>query len=307
MKKIKLGSTDIDVSSIALGCMRMQEKSLQEAKEVIQAALDVGITLFDHADMYGDGKSELIFGQAMKEMGIKRDSIFIQSKCGINREENTFDFSKQYILDSVDGILERLGTDYLDMLLLHRPDALVEPKEVNEAFNELKASGKVRHFGVSNQSGMMIDLLKSEVEVPLVANQLQLSIMQTAMLDYGLNFNVQSAMGTDHAAGIMEYSRINKMTIQAWSPFYAGFFKAVFVDNEDYPEINAKMKELGEKYGVSSEAIAVAWIERHPAQIQTIIGSMNPDRIRRIGQSYKATLTRKEWYDLYKAGGNKLL
>lgn len=307
MKKIKLGSTDIDVSSIALGCMRMQEKSLQEAKEVIQAALDVGITLFDHADMYGDGKSELIFGQAMKEMGIKRDSIFIQSKCGINREENTFDFSKQYILDSVDGILERLGTDYLDMLLLHRPDALVEPKEVNEAFNELKASGKVRHFGVSNQSGMMIDLLKSEVEVPLVANQLQLSIMQTAMLDYGLNFNVQSAMGTDHAAGIMEYSRINKMTIQAWSPFYAGFFKAVFVDNEDYPEINAKMKELGEKYGVSSEAIAVAWIERHPAQIQTIIGSMNPDRIRRIGDSYKATLTRKEWYELYKAGGNKLL
>ena len=172
------------------------------------------------------------------------------------------------------------------MLLLHRPDALVEPKEVNEAFNELKASGKVRHFGVSNQSGMMIDLLKSEVEVPLVANQLQLGIMQTAMLDYGMNFNVQSAMGTDHAAGIMEYSRINKMTIQAWSPFYAGFFKAVFVDNE---------------------AIAVAWIERHPAQIQTIIGSMNPDRIRRIGESYKATLTRKEWYDLYKAGGNQLL
>lgn len=307
MNIIKLGSTDIDVSSIALGCMRMQDKSLEEAKEVIQAALDIGITLFDHADMYGDGKSELIFGQAMKEMGIDRDSIFIQSKCGINRVESTFDFSKQYILDSVDGILERLGTDYLDMLLLHRPDALVEPKEVNEAFNELKASGKVRHFGVSNQSGMMIDLLKSEVEVPLVANQLQLSIMQTAMLDYGMNFNVQSAMGTDHAAGIMEYSRINKMTIQAWSPFYAGFFKAVFVDNEDYPEINAKMKELGEKYGVSTEAIAVAWIERHPAQIQTIIGSMNPDRIRRIGESYKATLTRKEWYDLYKAGGNQLL
>ena len=307
MNIIKLGSTDIDVSSIALGCMRMQDKSLEEAKEVIQAALDIGITLFDHADMYGDGKSELIFGQAMKEMGIDRDSIFIQSKCGINRVESTFDFSKQYILDSVDGILERLGTDYLDMLLLHRPDALVEPKEVNEAFNELKASGKVRHFGVSNQSGMMIDLLKSEVEVPLVANQLQLSIMQTAMLDYGMNFNVQSAMGTDHAAEIMEYSRINKMTIQAWSPFYAGFFKAVFVDNEDYPEINAKMKELGEKYGVSSEAIAVAWIERHPAQIQTIIGSMNPDRIRRIGESYKATLTRKEWYDLYKAGGNQLL
>lgn len=281
-------------------------KTLEEAKEIIQAALDSGINFFDHADMYGGGQSEIIFGQALKALGVDRESIIIQSKCGINKAEDTFDFSKEHILKSVDGILERLQIDYLDVLLLHRPDALVEPKEVSEAFDILKESGKVRHFGVSNQTGIMIDLLKTEVNVDLIANQVQLSVMHTPMFDFGINMNIKNERGIDYTSGVMEYTRINKMTIQAWSPFYDGFFKAVFMDNDDYPEINAALQVLADKYNVSKEAVAVAWINRHPAKIQTIIGSMNPDRIKRISKLGDVSLSRKEWYDLYKAAGNTL-
>lgn len=306
MKKIELGTSGLMVSTVALGCMRMAGKSLEEAEEVIQASLDSGINFFDHADIYGKGESEVIFGKALKSMGIDRESIIVQSKCGINQEEGTFDFSKDHILKSVDGILERLQMDYIDVLLLHRPDVLVEPKEVAEAFDILKENGKVRHFGVSNQSGIMIDLLKTEVKVPLIANQVQLSVMHTPMFDFGMNLNIHSNHGIDRTNGIVEYARINKMTLQAWSPFYTGFFEAVFMDNPDYPEINDALKVLADKYGVSTEAVAVAWIDRHPAQIQTLIGSMNPDRIRRISQVGKVEMTRKEWYDLYKAAGNLL-
>lgn len=306
MKKIKLGTSNLEVSTVGLGCMRMASKTLDETKEIIQTALDAGINFFDHADIYGKGQSEVIFGQAFKEMGIDRESVIVQSKCGINQDEGTFDFSKDHILKSVDGILERLQMDYIDVLLLHRPDALVEPSEVSEAFDILKANGKVRHFGVSNQTGIMIDLLKSKLNVELIVNQVQLSIMQSAMFDFGMNMNIQSDMGIDRTNGVVEYARLNNMTLQAWSPFYAGFFKAVFVDNEDYPEINEAMKVIADKYGVTKEAIAVAWIDRHPANIQTIVGSMNPERIKRICDVKKVTLTRKEWYDLYKAAGNLL-
>lgn len=306
MKTIKLGTSDLDVSTVGLGCMRMAAKTVEEAKDIIQAALDSGINFFDHADIYGKGQSEVVFGEAVKQMGLDRSKMIIQSKCGINQEEGTFDFSKEYILKSVDGILERLQMDYIDVLLLHRPDALVEPKEVSEAFDILKANGKVRHFGVSNQTGMMIDLLKSELNVELIVNQVQLSIMHTTMFDFGMNMNINSDHGIDRTNGVVEYARLHKMTLQAWSPFYAGFFKAVFVDNPDYPEINACMQTIADAYGVSKEAIAVAWIDRHPANIQTIIGSMNPERIKRIGEIDKVQLTRKEWYDLYKAAGNLL-
>lgn len=306
MKQIQLGTSDLLVSTVGLGCMRMAKKSLEETKEIIQAALDSGINFFDHADIYGGGDSESIFGEAMHAMNIDRSSIIIQSKCGINKDEGTFDFSKEHILKSVDGILERLQTDYIDVLLLHRPDALVEPKEVSEAFDILKNNGKVRHFGVSNQTGFMIDLLKSELNVELIVNQVQLSIMHTSMFDFGMNMNIKNDMGTDYTAGVVEYARLNKMTLQAWSPFYAGYFKAVFVDNEDYPEINEAMQVVADKYGVTKEAIAVAWIDRHPANIQTIVGTMNPDRIRRISKVSDVSLTRKEWYDLYKAAGNIL-
>lgn len=306
MEKIKLGTSDLEVSVVGLGCMRMASNNITEAVAVVEAALNAGINFFDHADIYGKGQSEIIFGHAIRELKVDRESIIIQSKCGINTNEGTFDYSKDYILESVDGILDRLQTDYLDILLLHRPDALVEPKEVAEAFDILKANGKVRHFGVSNHSGIMIDLLKKDLNVDLLVNQIQLSIMHTPIFDYGLNFNNKSKLGTDHAAGIVEYARLNDITLQAWSPFYDGYFEAVFIDNEDYPIINEAMQILADKYSVSKEAIGVAWINRHPARIQTIVGTMNTGRIERIGKVDEVSLTRKEWYDLYKAAGNDL-
>lgn len=306
MKKIKLGKSDLMVSEVGLGCMRISALNITEAMELIQTSLEVGINFFDHADIYGKGQSEIIFGHALKELNIDRESIIIQSKCGIDQIEGTFNFGKDYILKSVDGILERLQTDYLDILLLHRPDALVDPKEVNEAFTILKNNGKVRHFGVSNHSGIMIDLLKKDLSVELITNQIQLSIMHTPSIDYGLNFNNRSALGTDHAAGIIEYSRINDMALQAWSPFYSGYFEAVFVDNEDYPVINNAMQVIANKYQVSKEAVAVSFIKRHPAKIQTIIGTTNPERVRKISKVSSFELTHTEWYDLYKAAGNDL-
>lgn len=307
MRKFNLGTSDLEVSTVGLGCMRMANKSVDEAIAIIQAALDSNINFFDHADIYGDGKSEIIFGEAIKRMKIDRSDIIIQSKCGINKVDGTFDFSKEHILKSVDEILERLQMDYLDVLLLHRPDALVEPEEVAEAFKILKDSGKVKYFGVSNQSSMMIDLLQRSVEDKLIVNQMQFSLMHSPLVDYGMNVNMATNPGIDRSQGMIEYARLNNITIQAWSPFYAGFFEAVFVDNDDYAEVNVALQLLADKYNVSKEAIAVAWIDRHPANIQTIVGSMNPDRIKRISKVSNVSLSRKEWYDLYKAAGNILL
>lgn len=307
MRKFNLGTSDLEVSTVGLGCMRMANKSVDEAIAIIQAALDSDINFFDHADIYGDGKSEIVFGEAIRRMNINRSDIIIQSKCGINKIDGTFDFSKDYILNSVDGILERLQMDYLDVLLLHRPDALVEPEEVAEAFKILKDSGKVKYFGVSNQSSMMIELLQRSVHDKLIVNQMQFSLMHSPMVDYGMNVNMATNPGIDRSQGMIEYARLNNITIQAWSPFYAGFFEAVFVDNDKYPEVNTALQVLADNYNVSKEAIAVAWIDRHPANIQTIVGTTNPDRIKKISKVSNVSLSRKEWYDLYKSAGNILL
>lgn len=307
MEKIKLGNTDLLVSNIGLGCMRMQDKSVEEASQVLKTALDNGINFFDHADMYGDGKSEEVFSQALKTLDVKREDIIIQSKCGIDTKNGTFNFSKQYILDCVDGILERLDTDYIDVLLLHRPDALVEPTEVNKAFKILHEQGKVRHFGVSNQSPGQQELLQNSLDFDLVANQMQFSLRHTNMIDYGFNVNMPNKESLDRGAGIIEYARLNNQTIQAWSPFYSGFFESIFINNfEEFPELNKKLEEIANKYSASMEAVAVAWILRHPAKMQTLVGTMTPDRIRRICEADKVKLTHEEWYDLYKAAGNKL-
>ena len=304
MKKILLGSSNLEVSNIALGCMRIDALSKQEAAHIIQTALDVGVNFFDHADIYGGGKSEEIFSEALEYTGIKREDIILQSKVGIRN--GTFDFSKEHILTSVDGILQRLKTDYLDVLLLHRPDALVEPEEVAEAFNILEKSGKVRHFGVSNQNPLQIELLKKCVEQDLIANQLQFSIMHTGMIDAGLNVNMQHDPSFDKDGGILDYSRLHEMTIQAWSPFMFGFFEGVFIDHEKFPELNQKLQEIADRYEVDKSAIAVAWILRHPAQIQTIVGTMNPGRLKNIVRASHIVLTREEWYQIYQAAGNKL-
>ncbi|WP_099157465.1 aldo/keto reductase [Virgibacillus ndiopensis] len=304
MKKIQLGKSDLEVSNISLGCMRLSNLSKKEAATVIHNAMDLGIDFYDHADIYGGGKSEEVFAGAIEMTSTLRERLVLQTKCGIR--QGYFDFSKEHILEAVDGSLQRLKTDYIDVLLLHRPDALVEPEEVAEAFTLLKESGKVRHFGVSNHNSMQIELLNKYLEQDLIVNQLQFSVMHTGMIDKGLQVNTKHINSIDRDSSILDYSRLNDMTIQAWSPFQYGFFEGVFIDNEKFPELNAKLQEIADKRNVTKSTLAVAWILRHPAKIQTVVGTMNPKRLKNIAKASDIELSREEWYDIYRAAGNEL-
>ncbi|HHQ0902278.1 TPA: aldo/keto reductase [Listeria innocua] len=304
MKRITIGNSDLTASEISLGCMRMADLSKEEANKVINTALENGIDFFDHADIYGGGKSEEVFADAIDMNATVREKMILQSKCGIR--QGFFDFSKEHIISSVEGSLKRLKTDYLDTLLLHRPDTLFEPEEVAAAFTELEKSGKVRHFGVSNQNSGQIELLKKYVDQELIANQLQFSIMHTGMIDTGFNVNMTIDPSLDRDGGILEYSRLNNMTIQAWSPFQYGFFEGVFLDNDKFPELNKAIDKIAADKGVTNSAIAVAWIQRHPASFQTVVGTMNPGRIADIAKASDVTLSREEWYEIYRAAGNQL-
>ncbi|HEN0654924.1 TPA: aldo/keto reductase family oxidoreductase [Streptococcus agalactiae] len=299
-----IGQTGIQATRIALGCMRMSDLKGKQAEEVVGTALDLGINFFDHADIYGGGLSELRFRDAIKHLNVNRDKMIIQSKCGIR--EGYFDFSKEYILSSVDGILERLGTEYLDFLILHRPDVLVEPEEVAEAFTKLRVEGKVKHFGVSNQNRFQMELLQSYLDEPLAVNQLQLSPAHTPMFDAGLNVNMLNKASIEHDDGIVDYCRLKRVTIQAWSPFQIDLSRGLFVNHPDYKELNETIAKLAKNYNVSSEAIVIAWILRHPAKMQAIVGSMNPSRLKAIDKANDIALTRKEWYDIYRSAGNIL-
>ncbi|MGO3073499.1 MAG: aldo/keto reductase [Pseudolactococcus laudensis] len=305
MKKNKIANTDMTASQLILGCMRINEPG-KNPVETIQTAYDHGINFFDHADIYGAGECETIFAKALKETSISRSDIYLQSKVGI-KPGIAFDFSKQHIIKAVEGSLKRLDTDYLDALLLHRPDTLVEPEEVAEAFSQLEKAGKVRAFGVSNQNPGQIELLKTAVKQPLNINQLQFGLKHTGMIDAGINVNMENQAGLVRDGGILEYSRIHDMTIQAWSPFQYGFFEGVFVGNDEkFPELNARLLELAEQYKVTPSGIAVAFINRHPAKIQTVLGTMTPSRIIEATEAADIVLTREEWYSLYMAAGNIL-
>jgi len=305
MKEIVLGTTGKKMPAIVVGCMRLADKNCSEMQSFIHTALEQGAYFFDHADIYGGGQSEAIFGEALaKDPTIKREDLFLQSKCGIR--QGFFDFSKEHIINSVDGILKRLQTDYLDALLLHRPDALVEPEEVAEAFDELSAKGKVRHFGVSNHKPMQIELLKRYVNQPLIINQLQFSIPVSNMVANGLEVNMTSDGAPDYDGSILDYSRLHDMTIQAWSPFQMPNWQGCFIDNEKYAKLNEEMQVLAEQYGVSKTTIATAWILRHPAGMQVVTGTASEKRLAEIIEVEKVNLTRQEWYRLYLAAGHIL-
>lgn len=305
MKEIVLGITGKKMPAIVVGCMRLADKNCSEMQSFIHTALEQGAYFFDHADIYGGGQSEAIFGEALaKDPTIKREELFLQSKCGIR--QGFFDFSKEHIINSVDGILKRLQTDYLDALLLHRPDALVEPEEVAEAFDELSAKGKVRHFGVSNHKPMQIELLKRYVNQPLIINQLQFSIPVSNMVANGLEVNMTSDGAPDYDGSILDYSRLHDMTIQAWSPFQMPNWQGCFIDNEKYAKLNEEMQVLAEQYGVSKTTIATAWILRHPAGMQVVTGTASEKRLAEIIEAEKVNLTRQEWYRLYLAAGHIL-
>jgi predicted oxidoreductase len=304
MRTIQLGTSTLQVPVIAVGCMRINRLSKPEAEKFIRTALEEGANFFDHADIYGGGACEEIFADAIGMNAEIRSSMILQSKVGIRK--GMYDFSKEHILSSVDGILKRLKTDYLDVLLLHRPDALVEPEEVAEAFDHLHSSGKVRWFGVSNHKPMQIELLKRYVRQPIVTNQLQLSITFATMISQGINVNMENDSAVDRDGSVLDYCRLHDITIQPWSPFQYGFFEGVFLDNPKFPELNRKLDEIAAKYGVSKTTIAIAWLLRHPAKMQPVIGTMNLDRLRDCCKASDVWLSREDWYEIYRAAGNRL-
>ena len=307
MRYITLGPDDKELSEIVLGMMRIEDKSVKEVEELVETALSVGINAFDLADIYGRGRCEELLGLVLKNRPDLREKMWIQSKCGIRIEEfSYFDFSKEYILQSVDGILERLQVDYLDSLLLHRPDALMESDQVAEAFEILQKSGKVRDFGVSNQNPMMMELLKKDVKQPLAVNQLQLSAAFTPGFESGFYVNMEDSQAAMRDGSIFEYCQLHDVVIQAWSVLQFGYFKGNFVGNEKFQALNQVLDRLAFKYGVTPSTIAISWILRYPAKMQAVVGTTNPKHLREVSQAANFSLTRKEWYEIYLAAGNNL-
>ncbi len=303
MYKIELGKSGLQVPTVAVGCMRIANMEEKEIDRFIDSAIENDCNFFDHADIYGGGMCESVFGKSISRYD--REKIIIQTKCGIVPGK-MFDFSYEHIVNSVDASLKRLGTEYIDVLLLHRPDALVEPEEVAKAFSYLKDSGKVRHFGVSNQNPYQMQLLASCIDMPLCANQLQLSIMHAPMIQAGINVNMCNESGINRDGGVLDFCRLNNITIQPWSPMQHGFFGGCFVDNEQFPELNAVLKKLAEKYGVSKTTMAIAWLLRHPAKMQPVTGTTNIERLKDSFKAAEISITREEWYEIYKAAGNIL-
>lgn len=308
MKNYTLPHSARSVSSVVLGLMRIPKMSDGEIQTLFGTARDAGIDTFDHADIYGGERHlcEKRFGDAIKLDAAGREAIFIQSKVGIRK--GFFDFSKEHILETVDGSLAALKTGYLDLLLLHRPDTLVEPEEVAAAFEQLVAAGKVRHFGVSNHTPGQVELLKTAVKQPLVANQVQLSITHAPLFAQGVAANMaglDQSISRDN--GLLDYSRLNNMMLQAWSPFQKGFFDGVFLgDRENFAALNDAIDALAAQYGVTPTGIAVAWITRHPANIQVVLGTTNPTRVKDSAAGSDVQLTRQEWYRLFTAAGHTL-
>lgn len=307
MKTFTMPGTDILAPNVVLGLMRIDEKSDDEVRTLVRTALDSGITFIDHADVYGSDLHgcERRFAEAMRLTPAERESIVIQTKCGIVREGPYFDFSYEHIIESVNGSLRALETDYIDILLLHRPDALVEPDDVAKAFDELSASGKVRAFGVSNHTPGQIELLRRSVQQPLVANQLQLSVTHAALIAQGVAANMAALdQSISRDVGVLDYCRLNDITVQAWSPFQAGFFTGPFLGSPEYAELNQVIDRLAGQYDVSPIAIATAWITRHPANMQVVLGTTTPDRVAAAAQGSDLPLTRAEWYEMFRAAGH---
>lgn len=297
MKYIDILNSDLKVSQIALGCMRIAGKTPEQLEELIKKAMDLGINFFDHADIYGGGKSEEVFGEVLKRHPDWREKMIIQTKCGICK--GYYDFSKQHIIESVNKSLERLQTDYVDVLLLHRPDALMDPKEVAEAFDELYEDKKVKYFGVSNMTPYQIELIQKYTKHKLLFNQVQFNVVNAGMIDSGINANMTNVQSVDHDGGILDYCRIHDITIQPWSILQASWEKGTFLDHPDYQKLNDLLAALEEKYGVNKSTLSLAWILRHPACMQPIAGTTSPDHLEELCQAVNIELSREDWYALY--------
>ena len=302
MKYRQIPNTDLQVSTIALGCYRLYKKTQDEAQEIIQTAIDQGINFFDNADVYGAGKSEEYLGIFIKNHPELRKQMIIQTKCDITPggcPGKTYDTSKEYIFQCVEKALKRLNTDYLDILLLHRPDAIMDPMEVAETFEELHQKGLVRYFGVSNHTSLQIEVLQKYLDLPIIVNQIELSLVHTCALDSRIFTNDFNEYAIVRDSQILDYCMLKDITIQAWSPMLASWTEGTFLDNERYPKLNKMLEDKAKKYNVKKNAIAIAWILRHPYHIQPIVGTMSPTHLKEICQATNIDLTRQDWYDLY--------
>ncbi len=303
MRTMKLGTSSLEVPVIAVGCMGLNSLSIPDAERFLRTALEHGVNFFDHADVYHSGDCERVFAQALHMNDDVREKVIIQGKVGI---WNGYNSSREHLTQAVEGTLKRLQTDYLDVLLIHRPDPLVEPEEVAETFDALYTSGKVRNFGVSNHNGGQIALLQKFVKQPIVANQLQFSAAHAFMISRGVNVNMNNEAALDRDGGVLDFCRLHDITIQPWSPFRYGFFEGVFLGNKKYPKLNETIRAIANKYGVTDTTIAIAWILRHPAHMQPISGTVKTSRLKEICKAADITLTRDEWYDIFRAAGNQL-
>lgn len=303
MRKMKIGNGEMEASVLAMGCMRISRVEYEAADRVVHTALEQGITFFDHADVYGMGKSEELFGRILDLHSGLREKIRVQSKCTLVRDavQTLYnDSSKDYIIQSVENSLKRLNTEYLDSYLLHQADTLVEPEEVAEAFDKLHQSGKVRFFGVSNHRPLQVELLQKYLNQRLIINQLQISVAHTDLIDSSFTMRLRDEANVDKTGDALTYSRLRDMTIQAWSPFQFGFYGGVFMGNENYPNLNESVNRMAAEKQVSPSAIAVAWLLRHPAHIQPLIGTTNSERLKDICTGTEVILSRAEWYELYR-------
>ncbi|GAB3057673.1 aldo/keto reductase family oxidoreductase [Salinicoccus sesuvii] len=307
MDRIKLGGSELEASRIVLGCMRISELETGALARHIGTAIDCGINLFDHADIYGSGECERKFGRLLATE-VNREDILIQSKCGIRqgatKDIQYYDLSKTHIIGSVDNILKRLETEYLDLLMLHRPDALMDPEEISEAFDQLHATGKVRHFGLSNFNATQFDFIQKYTDHKLITNQVQFGPAASHMINSGIQANTPFDGAADKDGGLLEQSRMNNVTLQAWSPFHYGYFEGIIMDDPKFDVLNAVLENIGRSHDVTKNAVVVAWILRHPANMQTIIGTTDTKRLQNIAQAAEIELTREEWYHIYKAAGN---
>jgi len=311
MKNITLYD-NLEVSQLILGLMRINHLKAPDLDKLISTAMDLGINMFDLADIYGEvyGECESLFGLSLKRNPGWREKMVIQSKCAIvmngDGRTTSYDFSKGYILKSVEASLKRMGIETMDILLLHRPDTLMEPAEVADAFNELESAGKARHFGVSNMNSQQLELLQSAVKQPLRINQLQFGPGHTAMIDQALRTNTGLPGSESRDGGILDYCRLKNITVQAWSPFRAGPDYALIIDNPSLLELNKALRKVGKAHGISPMGVVAAWISRHPAGIQTITGTTNPGRLAEIARGMDVQLTREEWYKIYIANDRDL-
>ncbi len=305
MKYLHIENSDLLVSNLALGCMRLPERSFAEAEAFVSAAVDAGVNFFDHADIYGNGEAETLFGRILKANPSLRGRMLIQSKCGIVRGKNTayYDFSKKHILEAVEGSLSRLGVETLDVLLLHRPDALMDPMTVAQAFRELRESGKVRYFGVSNFNAGQLALLSKYVPYPLLFNQLQMSVVHCPMIDAGINVNRTDPEAVDRDGATLDYCRLNGITLQAWSVMMALRGEGTFLGNPKYETLNNTLSALGKEYGLTPNAMAIAWLLRHPAKMQAVAGTTSPAHLAELAAASEVRISREHWYDIYTAAG----